>query len=231
MTTSTDASASRPLPGAVLFDCDGTLADSLPLIVASFVEALRAEGHSFTPEQVHAVSGAPFVGMMNALIGPTTPEQLARLGEAYGTAYRARQAEMLKPLPGAVALLEALVAQKVPLALVTNRVEVSAHGALETLGWLPHFAAVIGSNNTKLPKPAPDPALLALERLGIDPNAAIYVGDHEADMQCAVTAGIPVVIGLAIAGNAEALSAAGATHIAGSLAEVEALLLGSEVRA
>lgn len=229
--TSRDSRAPRPLPGAVLFDCDGTLADSLPLIVASFVEALRTEGHSVTPEQVHAVTGAPFIGMMNALIGPTSPEQLARLGEAYGNAYRARQAEMLKPLPGAVELLEALAAQNVPLALVTNRVEVSAHGALETLGWLPHFAAVIGSNNTKLPQPAPDPALLALERLGVDPSVAIYVGDHEADMQCAVAASIPVVIGLAIAGNAEALIAASATHIADSLADVEALLLGAEVRA
>lgn len=223
--TSISARASRALPAAVLFDFDGTIVDSLPLIVTSIVEALRTEGHTVTSEQVHAIAGPPFAEMIRLLVGATTAEQFARIGEAYGAAYARCQAAMLRPIAGATPLLDALTARAIPLALVTNRIEMSAHRALDTLGWGHHFAAVIGSDMTAKPKPAPDPALLALERFGIDVGLAAYVGDNEADMLCATGAGIAVVIGLALTGNHDALAAAGATYVAGSLAEVEAVLL------
>lgn len=223
--TSAGDRASRALPGAVLFDCDGTLADSMPLIATSIVEALNSLGHSFTVDQVHAIAGPPFREMIRLLVGQTTDEEFARIGEAYGAAYSERQAQMLRPIAGATPLIEALRRRAVPLALVTNRIEMSAHRAITALGWAQHFDVVIGSDMTALPKPSAQPALLALDRLGVDASLAAYVGDNEADMLCAVAAGIPVVIGLAIAGNGDALAAAGATYVAGSLEEVEAVLL------
>jgi HAD superfamily hydrolase (TIGR01509 family) len=215
----------RPVPSAVLFDCDGTLADSMRLIETSIAEALSVLGHSFTHEQVHAIAGPPFRDMIRLLVGRTTDEEFARIGDAYGAAYNERQAEMLRPIAGATPLIEALRTRDIPLALVTNRIEASAHRAITTLGWAQHFDVVIGSDMTAQPKPSADPALLALERLGVHASLAAYVGDNEADMLCATAAGIPVVIGLAIAGNGDALAAAGATYVAGSLEEVEAVLM------
>ena len=208
----------------MLFDFDGTLADSLPLIAASFVHALGTEGFTITVEDVYAVAGAPFRGMISRLAGETSPEQFERLANAYGAAYRS-QADMLQPITNAVALLDALAAQQILLAVITNRIAISVATALTTLGWSDRFAVVLGSDETANPKPAPDPALLALERLGIEPGAAAYVGDHETDVLCAVATGIPLVIGLALNGHGAAMRNAGATHVVAGLDEVAALLL------
>ena len=75
------------------------------------------------------------------------------------------------------------------------------------------------------PKPAPDAALLALQRLGVPAERTAYVGDQIPDMECATTAEIGMIIGLAHARGADTLAAAGATYVATSLAEVEAILL------
>ena len=128
------------------------------------------------------------------VVGEVDAAQLDRLGNAYGEAYRAHEAEMLRPMPQVVALLDRLAEAGVPLAVVTNRVQPSAEGAVAALGWTERFAVVVGSTVTPLPKPAADPALYALERLGIAPSEAAYVGDNEADALCAAAAGIPLVV-------------------------------------
>ena len=64
-----------------------------------------------------------------------------------------------------------------------------------------------------------------IERLEVPPEDAAYVGDQTPDMECASAAGIPLVIGLAHARGADTLAAAGATYVATTLAEVEAMLL------
>jgi HAD superfamily hydrolase (TIGR01509 family) len=152
-------------------------------------------------------------------------EQLERIRTAYFDNYNEFQLPSIKPLPGAVELLDALDARQIPVGMVTNKVEASAARQLDALGWGGRFAVVVGADSVRLPKPAPDAALAALARLDVPSDEAAFVGDQEPDMECAVAAGIPMVIGLAHARAAETLAASGATYVAGSLAEVEAILL------
>ncbi|RLT26414.1 MAG: HAD family hydrolase [Chloroflexi bacterium] len=163
--------------------------------------------------------------MVPMVVGDVDAAQIDRLGNAYGEHYRAHEAAMLKPMSHAVALLDQLAEVGIPLAIVTNRVQPSAEGAVAALGWSERFAAVVGSTVTPLPKPAADPARYALERLGISPSEAAYVGDNEADALCAAAAGIPLVVLVGAESQHAALTAAGATHTVISLETVADLLL------
>jgi HAD superfamily hydrolase (TIGR01509 family) len=221
----TNASQTRALLKAVLFDFDGTLADSEPLITASLIHALETEGFHVTAEQVRGVFGPPLLEMVRLLAGTLPEAQQARIRTTYFDNYNTYQLPNIKPLPGAIELLDALATRQIPIAMVTNKVEASAVLQLAALGWEGRFPIVIGADSVALPKPAPDAALLALQRLEVPVDHAAFVGDQEPDMECAVAAGIPVIIGLAHARAAETLAASGATYVAGSLAEVEAILL------
>jgi HAD superfamily hydrolase (TIGR01549 family) len=218
------ARPSRPLPAAVLFDFDGTLADSEPLITASLIHALGTEGFTVTAAEVRNIFGAPLEQMVPLLTGPLSPTQGERIRVAYFAHFN-EQLPRIQPVPGAVALLDALAARAIPLAIVTNKVQASAARQLAVLGWASRFAVVVGADSTPRPKPAPDPALLALQRLDVGARTVAYVGDQVPDMACAAAAGIPMVIGLAFSRAPETLAAAGATYVARSLEEVEAVLL------
>ena len=211
-------------PGVVLFDFDGTLADSEPVITASLVHALGTEGFEVTAAQVRDVFGPPLQTMAQMLAGELAPERYERVRIAYFTDFNA-QLHTIQPLPGAVEILDALDARAIPFGMVTNKTEASAAAQLAAMGWERRFATVVGADSVREPKPAAEPALLALERLGIAAERAAFVGDQEPDMLCATAAGIPVVIGLAHARAAEMLAAAGATYVAKTLHEVEAVLL------
>ncbi len=212
-------------PQAVLFDFDGTLADSEPLITESMVVALRAHGHDVTTERVRHVFGPPFAVMVRMLAGDVSDQQLEAIGATYFEDYNNRQLPRIQPIPGAVDLLDALEAHDIRKALVTNKIEVSAGRQLAAMHWEGRFEVVVGADTVGLPKPAADPALHALERLGVAAQVAAFVGDQEPDVACGLAAGIPVVVGLAFGRSAETLAAAGATHIANDLYEVRRMLL------
>jgi phosphoglycolate phosphatase len=163
--------------------------------------------------------------MVRQLAGELPEQAVSQIREAYFDNYNTHQLPNIKPLPGANELLDALALRDIPIGMVTNKVEASAARQLEALGWGNRFAVVVGADSGTLPKPAADPALLALRHLDVPPEGAAFVGDQEPDMECAVAAGIPMIVGLAHARPAETLAAAGATYVAGSLAEVEAILL------
>lgn len=213
------------IPSAVLFDFDGTLADSEPLITESMVVALGQHGHEVTAERVRHVFGPPFDVMVRQLAGAIADEELAAIRASYFEDYNGRQLPRIQPVDGADELLDALHAHGVAMALVTNKLEASAHRQLAAMHWEGRFALVVGADSTGLPKPAADPALFALERLGVPPERAAFVGDQDPDVACGLAAGIPMVVGVALGRSAESLAAAGATHVARDLREVRTLLL------
>lgn len=216
---------------AVLFDCDGTLADSEPMITASIIDMLADEGVTVTTEQVRGVFGPPLLEMAELLIGERiTPERMARMRERYWVHARPRSAAV-RPMAGAEALLDALAARTVPLAMVTNKTEASTAVQLAQFGWEGRFGAVVCADSVPNAKPAPDPAVEALRRLGVLPERSAFVGDTESDTACARDAGIPLVIGLTGTRSGAHLLAHGATHTVDSLDEALALLLGAGVRA
>lgn len=211
---------------AVLFDLDGTLADSEALIAEGIRQALAEHGYEgLTVQQVLDILGPPMTEMIPILVGPVSEERYQSIRAAYVRNYQEVQLPSVQPLPGAVAMLDALRAQGVPLAVVTNKIEESAHEQVAALGWTDRFATVIGADSAANPKPFPDPAYLALERLGVAAEDAAFVGDTTADMECSTAAGIAVRIGITLVRTPEVLRAAGATHTAHHLDEVTAVLL------
>ncbi len=214
-----------PLGGirAVLFDLDGTLADSEPLIARAVVESAGVSGHALRPQQVTEALGPPMTVLLRSLL-PIGEEEAQRIYDDYQERYNGRFVPQTQPLPGAPELLASLHGRDVAMAIVTNKNELGGKTLVEALGWTAWFPVVVGMNTAAKAKPAPEPALYALEALGLPPEAAAFVGDSEADMGCGHAAGLPVVIGIAGLGERAALAAAGATHVVDGLAEVAALL-------
>ncbi len=204
---------------AVLFDLDGTLVDSEPLIGAALAETLARHGFAFDPSTVGRVVGPPMTAMIQRITG-VSDAVAAQLFEEYARCYIERHAPQTRPLPGAVALLDALAAAGLPLALVTNKHERSARTVLGYLGWTERFAIVGAADTVSRVKPDAAHALEVARALGVPTDAAALIGDLDVDMACGRAAGLARVIGLAGGMSAEELRAAGATHVATSLDEV-----------
>ena len=207
----------------VLFDLDGTLADSEPLIAQAVSESCAAFGHTVLPEQVAARIGPPMPVMLQSLLPIDLDEALAIYDE-YQRLYNGTFVPRTQPLPGAVALLDALRARDVPMAVVTNKNELGGKVLVEAMGWTSRFEVVVGMDTAAQAKPAPDPALHALAVIGATVAEAAFVGDSEADMGCGAAAGMAAVIGIAGPRKRDALVAAGGTHMVEDLSGVSALL-------
>ncbi len=212
-----------PTPRAVLFDLDGTLADSMPSIAAALVETLAAFGHDTTVERVMPAFG-PSMQKIIRRVAPVSEEEADAIYQAYLPTYYERYMPGTKPLPGAEALLDTLVMQGTALAIVTSKIEVGARAFLDQLGWGERFACVVGRDTSPAIKPAPEPALHALAALDVPASESAFVGDTTEDMECARAAGVATIVALAAEHDRDRLRAAGATHVCRSLTKIQRLL-------
>lgn len=189
-----------PSVRAVLLDLDGTLLDTAPEIAAAAADMLSELGLDPVPS-----------GRVRDLIGRGIPHLvrgtlLASLGEApderrVGSAmkgfffhYEKRNGSSATAYPGVLEGLAALRSKGHRLACVTNK---SAHFALpllEATRLSGYFETVICGDTAAKKKPAPDPLLLACERLGVIPAHALMVGDSNNDALAARAAGSPVLL-------------------------------------
>jgi phosphoglycolate phosphatase len=181
--------STRP-PRAVLFDFDGTLADSYPAITAS-VNHVRAR-HGLPP--LPEVEVRRHVGRgPEHLITHTVPG--ADVEEAVGC-YRAHHPSVMhagtRLLPGAAEMLAALRSRGLRLALCSNKPRRFTDALLAGLGIARLFDAVLGPEDVPRPKPAPDMLTAALTRLKVAAAEALYVGDMVVDIQTAREAGVRV---------------------------------------
>lgn len=176
---------------AVLFDLDGTLVDSIDLLVASMEYSF--EGRERRPS----------VAEWLALIGTPLDAMLARWAEGAADVerLRARYREhqlthhdaMIKLYPGMVETVRELNAAGHPLAVVTSKLEVGARRALKFARIEECFEAVVGIDHTAKHKPEPEPVWHALERLGMPRERAMFVGDSTHDMHAGRAAGVYTV--------------------------------------
>lgn len=211
---------------AVIFDLDGTLADTEPLVIGCMLETINAAGHPVTRDQLLRYIGPPLPIMLNHMLGLSL-EQAQPIYLDYLERYRRDYMPRTRPLPGAEPLLDALREAGVPLAIVTNKREDAGRQTVELLGWSERFVTIIGADTAAAPKPDAAPILLALERLGASPADAAIVGDTESDMGAGRNANLAAAIGLEGVRNADHLRQHGATHAAATLHEVSQLLLAA----
>jgi pyrophosphatase PpaX len=172
----------------VLFDLDGTLIDSVALIRESHRHAVRTVlGEDWEDERLVANVGRPLLDQMAAF----SPERSEELYAVYREWNHANTAALLLAYAGIEGALLELRAAGRRLGIVTSKSRDAVALAWEVLPELRGlFDVVMAAEDSERHKPAPDPVLGALERLGAAPEGACYVGDSPFDIESGRAAGV-----------------------------------------
>ena len=171
-----------------LFDLDGTLIDSIELIRRSLVHTLASHGlPALTREEWLDGLGTPLSAQFRRYT--TDPRRIDELVRTYRTWNLAHHDALVRPFEGVRESLESLADSGGRLGVVTSKQRASARRSLERCGLDDLFEVLVGADDVDQGKPAPDPVLLALERLGARAERAVYVGDSPHDITAGRDAG------------------------------------------
>jgi HAD superfamily hydrolase (TIGR01509 family) len=175
--------------GAYLFDCDGTIADSMPLHYIAWKKALAEWNCEFEETLFYAWGGMPIVEIVSALNKryglSMPPEILARRKEIFYY----ELLPQLKPVPEVLEHIEAKHGQ-IPFAVVSGSALDSVTASLSTLNLLDKFDTLVCAGDYKKSKPDPEAFLLAATRLGVAPESCLVFEDTEMGIQAATAAGM-----------------------------------------
>jgi pyrophosphatase PpaX len=184
-----------PLRRAVLFDLDGTLIDSIDMIVNSALHAFEKCGRPApTAEEWVADLGLPLHAMFGRFI--TDEAALAELVAGYREYQLANHDRLVRPYEEVESTLRTLHERGYALGVVTSKAEPLAQRGLAHVGLDGLFDVVVGLESCTRHKPNPEPVRIALERLGLPPSAAAFVGDSPHDMTAGRAAGVRTVAAL-----------------------------------
>jgi phosphoglycolate phosphatase len=182
---------------AVLFDLDGTLLDTAPDMVGTLNSLRLDDGLAPLPyadvraEVSHGSARLVQIGFPGA-----NPERLALLQRRFLEAYGARLAAETRLFEGMDRVLAELSHRGLGAGIVTNKPGRLTDALLEELGLRARFACVVSGDTLSERKPHPLPMLHAAQLAGAAPEACVYVGDAERDVQAAHAAGMPALVAL-----------------------------------
>ncbi len=177
---------------AYLFDCDGTIADSMPLHYVAWTTALGEWGCSFEEELFYAWGGKPIVEIisdLNTLRGLNMP--VAQVAERKENLYFTLLPQ-LKAVPEVLHHIQAMQGT-IPFAVVSGSRRDSVTASLAALGLLDKFQAIVCAGDYTNSKPHPEPFLLAASRLGVRPQDCLVFEDTDMGIQAATAAGMASV--------------------------------------
>ncbi|MFW2830529.1 phosphoglycolate phosphatase [Sphingomonas sp. ID0503] len=179
----------------VVFDLDGTLADTAPDLTAALNHSLNQLGRpSIPPKSVRHMVGHGARALLQKGLAATgeVSETLIEQGfPLFIDYYTAHIADGTVPFPGVAAALDDLAARGVRLAVCTNKLEGLSRELIAALGWTDRFTALIGGDTLPVRKPDPAPLFAAIARAG--GGRAAFVGDSITDTDTARAAKIPCV--------------------------------------
>ncbi|MFP5234717.1 MAG: HAD family hydrolase [Acidobacteriota bacterium] len=177
---------------AYLFDCDGTIVDSMPLHYIAWKNALAEHGCVYEEKLFYAWGGRPIreiIRLLNEAQNLDMPvEEVAEKKEAL-------YLSLLPQLKGIPEVIEHIDAQhgRIPFAVVSGSRRDSVTGSLGALGLLDKFETLVCAEDYKRGKPAPDAFLLAAERLNVRPAECLVFEDTELGIEAATAAGMASV--------------------------------------
>lgn len=177
----------------LIFDCDGTLVDSMPLHYSAWVAVLRRYGLELTETRFYQWAGLPVDEIVHRLASEKGLAVDARsIAAERDTYFHSLPASALRPVEAVVDIARRFRGQ-LAMAVATGSTAASASATLDAIGILAWFDAVISSHDVGRPKPAPDVFLVAAERIAVTPDECVVFEDGEAGLQAARAAGMHVV--------------------------------------
>ena len=171
----------------VLFDLDGTLVNTTPLILESFRHTFKQFGMA-VPSDSELVAG--FGLPMRTAVTAYMPDEMAdEFCDAYRAYQRTRHDELIEGIDGVGETLSALKQRGIKMAVVTSKKRPAAIRDLGCYNLVEYFDTIIACDDCTENKPLPGPSLMALERLGLNGADCLAVGDSPYDLQSARAAG------------------------------------------
>ena len=204
-----------------IFDLDGTLSDTIPLIVTTARRAYADLGIAVSDEQIKGHIGVPLVETGEHFLGPGR-------GEEYLAAYMRHYYDddfKLAAFAGVAELLSELKRRGAKLAVATAKRRQAARQSIAAIGVEHLLDAVVDCESTERHKPCADPALFAAKQLALPPASCMFIGDSCHDLLAGHAAGMTVCGVTWGAGRREELLTAEPEYLVDSVAELAQLLL------
>jgi HAD superfamily hydrolase (TIGR01509 family) len=196
------------LPSAVVFDCDGTLADTESLSDRAWTETLARRGYTATPADFRAVIGRPFPQNWAYFAARHDLGDQATFRAELRDRFVALFDAELTLYADAVTTLRTLVEHDVPVAVASSSSREHVERVLERGALTGLVAAIVGADDVERHKPDPAPYLLACDALGATPTATAAVEDTPVGIAAATAAGLFTVGVVRAATSAAELDAA-----------------------
>lgn len=178
---------------AVIYDHDGTLVDSLAVVVEATNTVLRERGlGECPPAEIIKGMAYPTIPRMGLHSQVTDPKVLAELANEFYVVMH-RLPHLVRMYDGVPELIAEIVARGLPQGMVSNNSGTFIRAAMAHLGLASSFTAMLGEDDCPAPKPDHRGALLAAARCGVVPESCLFIGDSPADRDAAHGAGMCAV--------------------------------------
>jgi len=177
---------------ALIFDCDGTLVDSMPLHLMAWKEAFRKYNYKYEEEFLFSVKGmkeTEIIKLYNTTFHTNLdPDMLVKTKHDVFLNH-INQVKLIRPISD-IALL---YLNRLPLAVVSGSVHEIVHGELKTVGILHLFESIITADDPFKPKPEPDTFFETVKRLKVNPEDCIVFEDGDSGLEAAAKAGMKTI--------------------------------------
>ena len=174
---------------AYLFDLDGTLIDSVELILQSYRHTVKKYLGKVPPDELWlAGMGTPLRKQLGEF--SDDPEVIEAMIVTYREYNNQHHDDMVTVFPGALETVKTLRSWGVKLGVVTSKFRSGAQRGLKVCGFGDLFPVLVGADDVERPKPDPSPVLHAIEQLGVEPSETVFIGDSAHDLAAGRAAGV-----------------------------------------
>ena len=174
---------------AIIFDCDGTLVDSMPLHMKAWEEAFKILNQKFEKDFLYSAKGmkeTEIIDLYNQKYGTSiNPDKIVSLKHKYFYDH----IESVKPIEQVVEIAKTFYS-KTPLGVVSGSVEKIVHKELKVIGIFHLFQNILTADDPFKPKPAPDIFLASANNLKVEPENCLVFEDGDAGLKAAENAGM-----------------------------------------